>query len=186
MLAIILLLRNIIDVLILICILRIWIYYTIKNTYNTFAQFIIKISQPIIQPFQILLPNIKNIELSTLILLFILVTIKYPLLVLLNTKTIPLYSFITLIFIGILVLFKSLGNLIFWLITIRTVFSWFDRKANDFDYILNTLTDQIMYPIKKIILPIGNIDVIPFVISLVLYCLNILAMDIFPQFWFII
>ncbi|QJC30889.1 hypothetical protein GJT86_01415 [Enterobacteriaceae endosymbiont of Macroplea appendiculata] len=183
---VIFLFRNVIDILILMLILRIWIFYTIQNTYNTFATFINMLSKPIVQPIKTFFPNIKNIELSSIIILVVLINIKYPILMLLNTKNIPFHNFITLIFIGFLVLCKSLGYLIFWLITIRSVFSWFNRKSNDFDYILIVLTNQIIQPIQKIILPIGNVDITPFIISLMLYCMNFVAMDLFPQLWFII
>ncbi|QJC29581.1 YggT family protein [Enterobacteriaceae endosymbiont of Plateumaris pusilla] len=185
MLTLTFLFKNIFDITVTILLLRIWIIWSMNNTYNSFIQFITVISQPIVKPIQSLIPNIKNIEIASLIILAVVLLIRYPLLMSFQIGIFPKYL-IWYVLIALLSGIKSIGYLIFWLITIRSIFSWFNRDYNDFDHVLNKLTDQILEPLKVYIPPIYNIDITPFIISIVLYLLNFLGTDCFPLFWSII
>ncbi|QJC30019.1 YggT family protein [Enterobacteriaceae endosymbiont of Plateumaris sericea] len=182
MLTLTFLFKNIFDIITTILLLRIWIIWSMNNTYNSFIQFITVISQPIVKPIQSIIPNVKNIELASLVILTIVLLIRYPLLVYLQIGILSKHL-VWYIFIGLLSGLKSIGYVIFWLITIRSIFSWFNRNYNDFDHVLNTLTDQLLEPLKVYIPPIYNIDISPFIISITLYLLNCLGADCFPLFW---
>ncbi|QJC28242.1 YggT family protein [Enterobacteriaceae endosymbiont of Plateumaris braccata] len=183
MLTLMFLAKSICEITIIILLLRVWIFLVISNTYNYFTQFINIISQPIIKPIKLFIPDIKNFELSSFIILIIVCIIKYPLLRYFQKDYPPCISFIMYIIIGFIALLKSFGYLLFWLVTIRSIFSWFNRNYNDFDIVLNELTDQFLEPIKKFISPIYNIDMSPFILSIFLYLLYYLGQDMFPSFW---
>ncbi|QJC28691.1 hypothetical protein GJT81_01505 [Enterobacteriaceae endosymbiont of Plateumaris consimilis] len=183
MLTLMFLAKSVCEITTIVLLLRIWITLVTNNTYNSFSQFITIISQPIIKPIQQYIPDVKKFELSSFIILSIICIIKYPLLSYFKSDSTPCTSFIMYIIIGLFSLIKSCGYLIFWLVTIRSIFSWFNRNYNDFDLILNILTDQILEPVKKFVPPIYNIDISPFIISVILYLLNFLGQDVFHVFW---
>ncbi|QJC29134.1 YggT family protein [Enterobacteriaceae endosymbiont of Plateumaris rustica] len=179
--------RSIFEITIMTLLMRIWINLFMNDIYNSFSQFIILVTQPFITPIKFFIPNIKNFEISSFILLSIICIMKYPILTYLEVTFVPyILSLTTYIFIGFFSLVKGIGYLIFWLITIRSIFSWFNRNYNDFDIVLNKLTDQILNFTRKYISPIYNVDMSAFIITMSLYFLNFLGYDLFPGFWSII
>jgi YggT family protein len=61
------------------------------------------------------------------------------------------------LFAGLSVLAQAL-DLIFWLVVIRALLSWFSRGYNPMEAILQQLTEPLMAPIRRILPPIGGLD----------------------------
>ena len=52
--------------------------------YNPFSQFVVKITQPVVGPLRRIIPSLGPIDSASLLLAFLLMTIKYPLLLLIQ------------------------------------------------------------------------------------------------------
>ncbi|QJC31715.1 hypothetical protein GJT88_01450 [Enterobacteriaceae endosymbiont of Donacia tomentosa] len=186
MLVLTFLFKNLVEILILIFLFRVWMYWAINDIYNVFAQFIISISKPIIKYIQSFFPNIKNNELISLFILLFLAFLKYPILVLLQMESLFNHNFIFYIFVTFLTLFKSFGYLVFWLMTIHLISNWIYVKNNDLNYILQKLTNSILEPIQNRFPMTYDTNIIPYIINSTLYFLNFVGIHFFPQFWFLI
>lgn len=81
---------------------------------------------------------------------------------------------------------KSAGYLIFWVMIIRALMSWISQGRSPIDYVMYQLTEPLMAPIRRIIPAMGGIDFSAMVVILILYLLNYLGMDLFPQLWFLL
>ncbi len=79
-------------------------------------------------------------------------------------------------FIGQFVLVTS--QILFWAILLRACLSWFavDTRASGAGRLLDDVTEPIMAPLRRIIPPIGSIDVSPLVAMLLIqFAGNIIA-----------
>ena len=121
---------------------------------------------------------------ASLLLAFLLMTIKYPLLLLIQGGGISLSPY-NLLF-GLISVLKSAGYLVFWMIIIRSIMSWVSRGSGPMDYVLMQLTEPLMAPIRRVIPAMGGIDFSAMVVVLILYMLNYLGMDLFGQLWFLL
>ncbi|WP_241647543.1 YggT family protein [Rosenbergiella metrosideri] len=175
------LVKTFIELYVLVLLLRIWMQWARCDFYNPLAQFVVKLTQPIIGPLRRVVPAIGPIDGASLLLAFILTTLKYPLLVAINQGGFSLS--LSLMLIGVLSLLKAAGNLVFWVILIRSIMSWVSQGRSPVDYVLYQLTEPLMSPIRRWLPAMGGIDFSAMIVILILYALNYLGMDLFPNLW---
>jgi len=175
------LVKTLIELYVLVLLLRIWMQWSRCDFYNPLAQFVVKITQPIIGPLRRVVPAIGPIDSASLLLAFILTTLKYPLLVAINNGGFSLS--LSLLLIGVLSLLKAAGNLVFWVILLRSIMSWVSQGRSPVDYVLYQLTEPLMSPIRRWLPAMGGIDFSAMIVILILYVLNYLGMDLFPNLW---
>lgn len=184
MLTLTFLVKTVVDLYVMVLLLRIWMQWTRADFYNPFAQFIVKITQPVIGPLRRVIPSLGPIDSASLLLAFLLMTIKYPLLLLIQGGAMSLSPY-NLLF-GLISLVKSAGYLIFWVMIIRALMSWISQGRSPVDYLLHQLTEPLMAPIRRILPAMGGLDFSAMVVILILYLLNYLGMDLFPGLWFLL
>ncbi|MBQ0954869.1 YggT family protein [Serratia symbiotica] len=184
MLTLTFLVKTVIDLYVMVLLLRIWMQWTHIDFYNPFSQFVVKITQPVVAPLRCIIPSLGPIDSASLLLAFLLMTIKYPLLLLIQGGTISLNPY-NLLF-GLISLVKSVGYLIFWVMIIRALMSWISQGHSPIDYVMYQLTEPLMAPIRRIIPAMGGIDFSAMVVILILYLLNYLGIDLFGELWFLL
>ncbi|CNI08616.1 YggT family protein [Yersinia pekkanenii] len=176
--------KTVIDLYVMILLLRIWMQWVHSDFYNPFSQFVVKITQPIVGPLRRIIPSLGPIDSASLLLAFLLMTIKYPLLVLIQSGSMSL-SLYNLLF-GIISLVKAAGYLIFWVMIIRALMSWVSQGRGAMDYLLLQLTEPLMAPIRRILPAMGGIDFSAMIVILILYLINYLGMDLLGELWFVL
>ncbi len=176
--------KTVIDLYVMVLLLRIWMQWLHSDFYNPFSQFVVKITQPIVGPLRRVIPSLGPIDSASLLLAFLLMTIKYPLLVLIQSGSMSL-SLYNLLF-GIISLVKAAGYLIFWVMIIRALMSWVSQGRSPMDYLLYQLTEPLMAPIRRILPAMGGIDFSAMVVILILYLINYLGMDLLGELWFVL
>ncbi|MEG2041469.1 MAG: YggT family protein, partial [Hafnia sp.] len=146
MLTLTFLVKTVIDLYVMILLLRIWMQWARTDFYNPLSQFIVKVTQPIVGPLRRVIPSLGPIDSSSLLVAFLLMTIKYPLLLLIQSGEISLSPY-NLLF-GLISVIKSAGYLVFWVIIIRSIMSWISQGRSPMDYVLMQLTEPLMSPIR--------------------------------------
>lgn len=178
------LVKTLIELYVLVLMLRIWMQWSRCDFYNPMAQFVVKLTQPIIRPLRRVIPAIGPIDSASLLLAFVLTSLKYPLLLLIQSGSFSIEPFN--LFIGLLSLLKAAGYLVFWVILIRSLMSWISQGQSPIDYVLFQLTEPLMAPIRRLLPAMGGIDFSAMIVVLILYVLNYLGMDLFPELWFLL
>jgi YggT family protein len=176
--------KTVIDLYVMVLLLRIWMQWVHSDFYNPFSQFVVKITQPIVSPLRRIIPPLGPIDSASLLLAFLLMTIKYPLLMLIQSGSMSL-SLYNLLF-GVISLVKASGYLIFWVMIIRALMSWVSQGRSPMDYLLHQLTEPLMAPIRRILPAMGGIDFSAMVVILILYLINYLGMDLLGELWFVL
>ncbi|VFP80310.1 YggT family protein [Candidatus Erwinia haradaeae] len=175
MLALIFIVTTIMTIYIKILLLHTWMQIARCDLYNSFSQLIIKISSPIVNPFRRIFNYHGSLDLVSIFIAYIISVLLVPIIL-------KLVSFETVFFyLGLVILLKSFGVLIFWVIIGRSLTSCFSQgNSNAVDYILLQLTEPIMIPIRRIVPPTGGIDFSVMILIGILYILNFIGIEYIP------
>ncbi|WP_392565427.1 YggT family protein [Utexia brackfieldae] len=175
----------IINTLLTICLyifmLRSWMQYARVNFYNPFTQFIVKITQPILGPLKKVLPYFKKFDSATFLVIYVIALIKVMFICAYGLKA-PLFNVQYLLF-AVYAILHAIGHLIFWLLLVRAILSWISRGQSSAEDLLFQLTEPLVQSIRRIIPPLGNIDLSFMVVVFILFALNMLATDLFGFIW---
>jgi YggT family protein len=160
---------------IFILLIRFILAWVRADYYNPLSQFFIKLTQPLVGPLRRVVPNYKNFELATLVLVVIFELIKYS--VSFYLKNIN-FNISTLMLLTLADMLGTFFNIFFYAILIQAISSWFQQGYSPMTELLNKITAPIMRPLHRVIPPIGGIDVSPVAAMILLQFLNILVVGI--------
>ncbi|WWO96842.1 MAG: YggT family protein [Candidatus Dasytiphilus stammeri] len=175
--------KNIIDLYIIMLLLRCWMLLVLDYFYNPLVQLVIKMTQSLVQPLRSFQPIFyKNLEINSLIIAFFLTFLKYFTLLVLVEKQYELI-FINIFLISILGLIKITGYLLVWIILLKWFIHVISQGYHPILHILTQLTNPILDPIRNHITNIEEFDSSPVVALLLIYFFNILGFNLFPKLW---
>ena len=176
------LIRVFFDALFTVLILRVWLQLVRADFYNPVSQFIVKVTNPIVVPVRKIIPGFGGIDVATVLLAYIVATVKFIIIPLLNGGPIDI---ITSMVIGGLYCVKQLGVLLFMSMLIMALMSWVVQGYNPTMALLQQLTDPFLTPIRKVIPAIGGLDLSIIVAFLALNVINIFLSQHVP-YWAIL
>lgn len=162
-------------------ILRLWMHYIRASYYNPFTQFIVNVTQPILNPLKKIIPNFKQIDLSAAFVIYLVGLIKVTFILRYGFGA-PIWQMKYVLFAFYSVL-SAAGHLIFWLLLARAILSWITHGHSAADDVLSQLTEPLVQPIRRIIPPLGHLDLSFMVFVFVLMALNLVAYDVFGYVW---
>ncbi len=84
----------------------------------------------------------------------------------------------TTLFGAIAVLIKEAFSLLFWVVVIRAILSWFSQGRNPMEHLLHQLTEPLLNPIRRVIPPVGGLDLSVLVLLVALQFLEILVQSL--------
>ncbi|ELP5689548.1 TPA: YggT family protein [Enterobacter ludwigii] len=160
------LLSTVIELYTMALLLRVWMQWARCDFYNPFAQFVVKITQPIVGPLRRVIPAMGPIDSASLLVAFILSVIKAIVLFMVIT-------FQPIIWIAaVLILIKTVGLLIFWVLLVMAIMSWVSQGRSPVEYALIQLAEPLLRPIRNLLPSMGGIDFSPMILVLLLYVVN--------------
>lgn len=182
MISLIFLGRAIFTISLYVLILRLWMQLARVNFHNPFTQFIVRITQPIIGPMRRVIPSIRRIDTATWLLFYGVALLKIIFIFRFQLLDAPLFTPYYLLF-ALAAMVHAVGHLIFWLLLFRAILSWVSRGQSITDELLAQLTEPLIAPIRRIIPPIGVIDISFMIFVFILMFLNLLAIDLLGNLW---
>jgi YggT family protein len=177
--AIIYLLRFAFDALLTILIMRVWLQLVKADFYNQLSQFIVKASNPLVIPLRKVIPGFGGIDLATVLLAFIVATAKFVSITLLSGGELEI---VISLYIGLIILIKQIGFLIFIIMLAMALMSWVVQGYNPTQMVFNQLTEPFLRPIQRIVPSIGGLDLSVLIAFLLLNVINIFLSNLLP-FW---
>lgn len=161
----------------MVVILRLWLQLVRADFYNPFSQFVVKATNPLVLPLRRIIPSLGRLDTATLLLAYVVILTKLLLLQLIPSGQIALVP--SLIFAAIFLLKEAL-TLLFWILVIRALLSWFSQGRSPVEYVMHQLTEPVLAPIRRILPPLGGLDLSVLVVLIGLQFLNILFSGWFP------
>ncbi|MCL1113187.1 MULTISPECIES: YggT family protein [Shewanella] len=177
--AMIFLINTLFDLYLMVVILRFWLQLVKADFYNPFSQFVVKATQPIIAPMRRVLPSMGSIDTSSILLALMVVMVKMLVLTLIAGAA---FDVLTILLFSVVSVVKNAGVLLFWMLLIRAILSWFNQGYNPVVMIMTQLTEPFLAPVRKILPPLGGLDLSVLVVFIAMNFLNMLFAQYIP-FW---
>lgn len=169
--ALLFLVKTIADLYLLTFLLRFIMQWVRASYYNPFAQFVLKVTNPLVVPARRLLPSVAGLDTPTLAVLLVLeglVTWLLFVLLGLSPSVAELLLYAVLRLIALVLWFYTAGAFVY------VILSWFgDRGSNPLGAILAELIEPILRPARRLLPPIGGLDLSPLVVILLLQAARI-------------
>ena len=159
----------------MVVILRLWLQLARADFYNPFSQFVVKATNPLVLPLRRVIPSIGSLDSATLLLAYGIMLVKMLLMQLLGQGQVALGA--SLVFAAVL-LVKEILTLLFWILVIRALLSWFSQGRSPVELVMHQLTEPVLRPVRRIIPAIGGLDLSVLVVLVGLQFLNILFIDL--------
>lgn len=159
----------------MVVILRLWLQLARADFYNPFSQFVVKATNPLVLPLRRVIPSIGSLDSATLLLAYGIMLAKMLLMQLLGQGQVALGA--SLVFAAVL-LVKEILTLLFWILVIRALLSWFSQGRSPVELVMHQLTEPVLRPVRRIIPAIGGLDLSVLVVLVGLQFLNILFIDL--------
>ena len=161
----------------MVVILRLWLQLVRADFYNPFSQFVVKATNPVIIPLRRLIPSLGKIDSASLVLALLLIIAKaiclrfivFGEVYLLNILVFTVPWFI-----------KEALTLLFWVLVIRALLSWFSQGRSPVEYLMYQLTEPVLRPVRNIVPPIGGLDLSILIVFIFLNVLNLLTVGWIP------
>ncbi|MFV0478190.1 MAG: YggT family protein [Parahaliea sp.] len=141
--------------------------------YNPISQFIVRITNPLVIPLRRLLPGIGGIDLASLVLTIVLEIAGFYILSALTSLPGP--GLPVMLLWGLLGVAGLLLNIYFFALLAVIILSWIAQGSNNpVIYLLYQLTEPVMAPFRRILPPIGGLDLSPILVFMVINVLRII------------
>jgi YggT family protein len=159
--AITLIVQVIFSLYIVAVLLRFLFQLSRADFYNPISQFLVALTNPLLKPLRRVIPGLFGIDLASLVLLITLQCLEVFLISLLNGAT-PV--FLPLVLTAAMDLLQLTLNIYFYAILLRVILSWFmpyGMQHNPAGGLLVSLTEPLMRPARRLIPPVGGLDLSP-------------------------
>jgi YggT family protein len=164
--ALLFLIKTIADLYLLTYLLRFILQWVRADYYNPFAQFVLKVTNPLVVPARRLLPSVGGVDLPTLVVLVLLEALITWLLIALTGTSVPVATFALYVLLRLVSL-----TLWFYLISIfiYVILSWVgQRQYNPIGATLGQIVEPLLRPARRILPPIGGLDLSPLLVLILL------------------
>jgi YggT family protein len=140
--------------------------------YNPLSQFIVKASNPLLLPLRKVIPGLFGIDVASLVLALLLQMATIALLAsVAGQGFIPL---LPVLIYSVFELIKLLLNIYMFAFIVIIIVSWIAPNGhNPAVELLSTITEPVLRPIRKILPPMGGLDLSIMVALLSIYILKI-------------
>lgn len=159
----------------MVVLLRFWLQAARADFYNPLSQFIVKATNPLLLPLRRVVPAVGKLDTASLVLAFAVALAK---MVIFQLFLLPAFSPFALFNGAVLTLFKEAFSLVFWVLIIRAILSWFSQGRNPMEHVLHQLTEPLLSPVRRVIPPLGGLDLSVLVVLIGLQFLQILLQSL--------
>jgi YggT family protein len=168
--AFVFLIDTLFNLYLMVALLRLWLQSARADFYNPLSQFVVKATNPLLIPLRRFIPSMGALDTASLVLALLVATAK-----LLTLQLLAGSVSVQLTLVGALALLVAEAfNLVFWVVIIRAILSWFSQGRNPMEHLLSQLTEPLLRPIRNIIPPIGGLDLSVLVLLVGMQFLQIL------------
>ncbi len=171
MTAVLFLIKTFTDLYLLTYLLRFLMQWARADFYNPLAQFVVRVTNPLVRPARRFLPSVRSVDAPTLIVLAALEALATWLLLAVSGIGFPGGYFVLLVVL-------RLVNLTLWFYTIAIIvyalLSWVAQA----DYspiaaLLDDLVAPVLRPARRVLPTIGGLDLSPLIVLIVIQALRI-------------
>lgn len=160
------------SIYIAIVMVRLLLAWARADFYNPISQAIVKITNPPLLPLRRVIPPIGKLDTASVVLMILLKAIAIWLLALLQGLRAPL---LTVLYVAVFQLIELAIYVYIFALILQAVLSWVSPGGygNPVAGLLYSLTEPLLRPLRRIVPPVGMLDLTPMVAIILLYALLI-------------
>ena len=180
----ILIINTLLDLYVLLVLLRFMLQWIRADFYNPVSQFVVKATTPLLKPLRRIIPGFGGQDIAALVLALLVILIKFGLLMALGANIIEIagrpaaigaVSIVGLIVVALAEMVAMIINVFLFAIIVMVIMSWVNPGGyNPVIGLIDSLCRPVMRPIRRIIPPMGGLDLSPLFASLGLIVLKML------------
>ncbi|MCK5874971.1 MAG: YggT family protein [Alcanivoracaceae bacterium] len=168
------LLGFVIDLYIFLVLTRFLLQLVRADFYNPVSQFVVKATNPILTPLRKIIPGYGGMDVAALVAVVALIVFKLVLVSLLAMGALR-FSPLQLLVVTVTELARLLLDYLFWTIILRIVLSWVaPDPRNPVVQLVGQITEPVMAPARKLLPPMGGLDLSPIIVLLAIQFIQIL------------
>ncbi|MGM0516725.1 MAG: YggT family protein [Pseudomonadota bacterium] len=142
------------------------------NFFNPVTQAIVKITDPVLGPLRSVIRPVGRHDLASLLFAVLMVFLMVWAITAMRGVGLSGAG----LFLGtIYFAFLTVTNLFFWTILLRAVASWLGNDRSPGVAFLSDLTDPVVDPVRRVIPPLGGIDLSPLAVLLIIQVLQMVV-----------
>ena len=131
--------------------------------YNPISQFLVKVTNPLVLPLRKVIPGYGGADMSSLVVALVLQMISITALLLFNVGALP--SIGLLLICAVIGLLALILQLYFFAMLAMVIMSWIAPAGqNPAVALLYQLTEPVIAPFRKLLPPIGGLDLSPLLV----------------------
>lgn len=158
--ALLFIVRTLFDLYLLCFALRLALQWARVDRWNPLVQFILRVTGPVVVPLRRLLPSMGPVDTATVAALFLLQLLAIVILV--RVGCVGTAGPVQLVLLTLLALVHLVLRLWFWAILVWVILSWVGPgRGNPGQELLGALVAPVINPFRRIIPPIGGLDLSP-------------------------
>ena len=165
----------------LILLMRFWLPLLRASFQNPVAQGVLRYTSPLVNPVRRVVPSIGRIDTATVLIAVAIQYLATLLMLVLSGVDISMLdgrfllmlipqSFIALVDLSIILFIVA--------IIIRVILSWFQRDLGGLSFALHMLTEPLLSRARRLIPPIGVIDLSAYIVIVLLWALRMVLNDV--------
>ncbi len=160
----------------IIILLRFLMQMVRADFYNPISQFVVKATSLPLKPLRRLIPGVAGMDMASLVLLLVVIIVELLLLSLVST--LPMPSAFGLVALALVELLKLTINVFLFSVIILAILSWVSPGGyNPVANLLFQITAPLMRPARRMLPPMGGLDLSPMLVIIALYLLILLLVD---------
>ena len=157
-----------------IILLRFLLQLVRADFYNPISQFIVKATSLPLRPLRRIIPGIAGIDVASLVLLLVVVIVE--LLLLSVVANLPMPTLPGIIVLAVVELLKLLIYVFLFSVFVLAILSWVSPGGyNPVANLLYQITAPLLRPARRLLPPMGGLDLSPMVVIIVLYLMILLV-----------
>jgi YggT family protein len=162
-----------------VVVLRFLLQLSGADYYNPISQSVVKISQPLLTPFQKMLPKVGRLDISPLVLGWILIAALLALLLVINGHALGLKLLLPIVIESTVTLIKIILQIYFFAVIGSVIISWVAPGSyHPAPQLIQQLTAPVFGLFQRIIPPIAGLDLSPIFIFL---SIQLIEVYVLPQ-----
>ena len=144
-----------------------------SDFYNPISQFVVKATNPLVVPLRRVIPGFGGIDNASLVLLIAFQFIKWLLIGLVMIG--QLFPILELLLFTLKGTVSLVFNFFLFAIFVQIIASWIAPGTyNPVLQVLNDITEPLLAPARRLIPPVGGLDLSPMLVILSLYFIKIM------------
>lgn len=158
--ALIFVLRSLAELYIITFVLRLILQWVRADFHNPLSQFLLKVTDPLVVPLRRVVPPVGRIDTATLLIAVALQAVLV--LVLVNLACLGSPNPAQILSLAVLGIVRLVLRLYFFVIIAYVILSWVAPGTyNPVASLLSSMAEPVLAPLRRIIPPIGGIDLSP-------------------------